>query len=215
MTDVEVVGGKNASLGEMIRSSLHQGVRWFPVCDHGACLPRVPSPRAWTPASGAPGRAGRGRRCALAEAGRRSATGSRPSPFRPTPPCDPSAQLTPDHPNASVLRGAPGHGRRPPGCESFAGQQETFLNVMGIDEVLHKMRVFASSTTTSDQLPGAQGALPTLKCLSAGVQRMVRSGQQLGRDVHARHRMGFRDVVFITIQLRPGETVVQGASEPR
>ena len=43
MTDVEAVGGKNASLGEMISQLPIGGARAHGLCHHGACLPRVPA----------------------------------------------------------------------------------------------------------------------------------------------------------------------------
>ena len=100
---------------------------------------------------------------------------------------------------------------------SFAGQQETFLNVHGIDEVLHKMReVFASLyNDRAISYRVHKGFAHGDVALSAGVQRMVRSdlgsaGVMFTIDTES----GFQDVVFITSSYGLGETVVQGAVNP-
>ncbi len=100
---------------------------------------------------------------------------------------------------------------------SFAGQQETFLNVMGIDDVLHKMReVFASLyNDRAISYRVHKGFAHADVALSAGVQRMVRSdlgaaGVMFTIDTES----GFKDVVFITSSYGLGETVVQGAVNP-
>ncbi len=100
---------------------------------------------------------------------------------------------------------------------SFAGQQETFLNIKGIDNVLEAVKhVFASlyndraiSYRVHKDFAHAEVAL------SAGVQRMVRSdlgvaGVLFSLDTES----GFRDVVFITSSYGLGEMVVQGAVNP-
>ncbi|MBP7883199.1 MAG: phosphoenolpyruvate synthase, partial [Acidovorax sp.] len=100
---------------------------------------------------------------------------------------------------------------------SFAGQQETFLNVHGIDEVLHKMKeVFASLyNDRAISYRVHKGFAHDVVALSAGVQRMVRSdlgaaGVMFTIDTES----GFEDVVFITSSYGLGETVVQGAVNP-
>jgi len=100
---------------------------------------------------------------------------------------------------------------------SFAGQQETFLNIQGIENILHAIReVFASlyndraiSYRVHKDFTHADVAL------SAGVQRMVRSdlgasGVMFTLDTES----GFRDAVFITSSFGLGEMVVQGAVNP-
>ena len=100
---------------------------------------------------------------------------------------------------------------------SFAGQQETFLNVQGIDNVLHAIKeVFASlfndraiSYRVHHKFDHKSVAL------SAGVQRMVRSdkgasGVMFTMDTES----GFKDAVFITASYGLGEAVVQGAVNP-
>lgn len=100
---------------------------------------------------------------------------------------------------------------------SFAGQQESFLNVLGIDEVLLKVRqVFASLyNDRAIAYRVHQGFEHVDVALSAGVQRMVRSdegssGVMFTMDTES----GFDQVVFITSAYGLGETVVQGAVNP-
>jgi pyruvate, water dikinase len=100
---------------------------------------------------------------------------------------------------------------------SFAGQQETFLNVTGADDVVHKVKeVFAS--LYNDRAIAYRvhhGFKHEDVFLSAGVQLMVRSdvgasGVLFTLDTES----GFRDVVFITASYGLGENVVQGAVNP-
>ncbi|RDH85818.1 MAG: phosphoenolpyruvate synthase [endosymbiont of Seepiophila jonesi] len=100
---------------------------------------------------------------------------------------------------------------------SFAGQQETYLNVTGIDEVLLAIRrVFASLyNDRAIAYRVHQGFDHDEIALSAGIQRMVRSdigsaGVMFTLDTES----GFDDVVFITSAYGLGETVVQGAVNP-
>ena len=100
---------------------------------------------------------------------------------------------------------------------SFAGQQETFLNIHGIDNILHAItEVFAS--LYNDRAISYRvhtGYTDSHVALSAGIQRMVRSdkgasGVMFTMDTES----GFRDVVFITSSYGLGEMVVQGAVNP-
>lgn len=100
---------------------------------------------------------------------------------------------------------------------SFAGQQETFLNIRGVDNVIHAAKeVFASLfNDRAIAYRVHQGFDHRNVALSAGVQRMVRSetaaaGVMFTLDTES----GFRDVVFITGSYGLGETVVQGAVNP-
>ena len=100
---------------------------------------------------------------------------------------------------------------------SFAGQQETFLNVVGIEDVLHKMKeVFASLyNDRAISYRVHQGFAHADVALSAGVQRMVRSDKgAAGVMFTIDTESGFEDVVFITSSYGLGETVVQGAVNP-
>ncbi len=100
---------------------------------------------------------------------------------------------------------------------SFAGQQETYLNVRGLDHVLHYIRdVFASLfNDRAISYRVHHGFAHEQVALSAGVQEMVRSdtgasGVMFTMDTES----GFRDVVFVTASYGLGETVVQGSVNP-
>lgn len=100
---------------------------------------------------------------------------------------------------------------------SFAGQQETYLNVVGIDQVLARMKeVFASLyNDRAISYRVHKGFTHMEVALSAGVQRMCRSdkgaaGVMFTLDTES----GFDQVVFVTASYGLGETVVQGAVNP-
>ena len=100
---------------------------------------------------------------------------------------------------------------------SFAGQQETYLNIRGIENVLDAVRkVFASLyNDRAIAYRVHKGFTHAEVSISAGVQRMVRSdlgaaGVMFTMDTES----GFREVVFITSSYGLGETVVQGAVNP-
>ncbi len=100
---------------------------------------------------------------------------------------------------------------------SFAGQQETFLNVVGIDDVLDAHEAVFASLYNDRAISYRvhKGFTHAEVALSAGVQRMVRSdlgaaGVMFTIDTES----GFKDVVFITSSYGLGETVVQGAVNP-
>jgi pyruvate,water dikinase len=100
---------------------------------------------------------------------------------------------------------------------SFAGQQETFLNIRGINQVLHAVRLVFASLFNDRAISYRvhQGFKHAEVALSAGIQRMVRSdlaasGVMFSIDTES----GFEDVVFITGSYGLGETVVQGAVNP-
>ncbi|MCF6282952.1 MAG: phosphoenolpyruvate synthase [Candidatus Polarisedimenticolaceae bacterium] len=100
---------------------------------------------------------------------------------------------------------------------SFAGQQETFLNVSGLASIKHRIReVFASLfNDRAISYRVHQGFEHRLVALSAGIQKMVRSdigaaGVAFSLDTES----GFRDAVFITSSYGLGEMVVQGAVNP-
>ena len=100
---------------------------------------------------------------------------------------------------------------------SFAGQQETFLNVRGLDAVMIAIKhVFASLfNDRAISYRVHQGYDHRGVALSAGIQRMVRSdiassGVMFSIDTES----GFEDVVFVTSSLGLGEMVVQGAVNP-
>ncbi len=100
---------------------------------------------------------------------------------------------------------------------SFAGQQETFLNIVGLENILHAIKeVFASLyNDRAISYRVHKGFVHAEVALSAGVQRMVRSdkgaaGVMFTLDTES----GFRDAVFVTSSYGLGETVVQGAVNP-
>jgi pyruvate,water dikinase len=100
---------------------------------------------------------------------------------------------------------------------SFAGQQETYLNISGIDQVLHAIKLVFASLFNDRAISYRvhQGFTHAEVSLSAGIQRMVRSdlaasGVMFSIDTES----GFEDVVFITSSYGLGETVVQGAVNP-
>ena len=221
MTDVEAVGGKNASLGEMISQLAASGVRvpgGFATTAHAF--------RQFLKHEGLDARIAARLSTlntddvrALAEAGAEIRGWIENQPF----PADLEAgvraayaQLTADNPDATFAVRSSATAEDLPDA-SFAGQQETFLNVHGIDEVLHKMReVFASLyNDRAISYRVHKGFAHGDVALSAGVQRMVRSdlgsaGVMFTIDTES----GFHDVVFITSSYGLGETVVQGAVNP-
>jgi pyruvate,water dikinase len=100
---------------------------------------------------------------------------------------------------------------------SFAGQQETFLNIVGLENIMHAIKeVFASLyNDRAISYRVHKGFLHADVALSAGIQRMVRSdkgaaGVMFTLDTES----GFRDAVFVTASYGLGETVVQGAVNP-
>ena len=100
---------------------------------------------------------------------------------------------------------------------SFAGQQESFLNIHGLDNINHAIKeVFASLyNDRAISYRVHKGFVHADVALSAGIQQMVRSdigcaGVMFTIDTES----GFKDVVFITSSYGLGETVVQGAVNP-
>lgn len=220
MSDVEAVGGKNASLGEMI-SQLPQGVKvptGFATTAHAF--------REFLKADGLTDRINARLDAldtedvrALAEAGAeiRAMVENQPFPADLEKAIrDAFAKLVGDNDKATFAVRSSATAEDLPDA-SFAGQQETFLNVHGIDEVLHKMKeVFASLyNDRAISYRVHKGFAHADVALSAGVQRMVRSdtgaaGVMFTIDTES----GFEDVVFITSSYGLGETVVQGAVNP-
>ena len=221
MTDVESVGGKNASLGEMISQLAETGVRvpggfattahaFRDFLKHEGLDARIQKRLATLNTDDVR---------ALAEAGAEIRGWIEGQPF----PADLEAAirssfaaLTADNPDASFAVRSSATAEDLPDA-SFAGQQETFLNVVGIEDVLHKMKeVFASLyNDRAISYRVHKGFAHSDVALSAGVQRMVRSdlgaaGVMFTIDTES----GFKDVVFITSSYGLGETVVQGAVNP-
>ena len=223
MTDVESVGGKNASLGEMISQlpTGPQGVRvptGFATTAHAF---RVFLAHAGLDKkiNGVLDKLDTDDVRALATAGAQIRALVEAQPF----PADfeaairqSFAQLSAGNPQASFAVRSSATAEDLPDA-SFAGQQETFLNVVGVEDVLHKMKeVFASLyNDRAISYRVHKGFAHADVALSAGVQRMVRSdlgaaGVMFTIDTES----GFEDVVFITSSYGLGETVVQGAVNP-
>ncbi|MBW8897139.1 MAG: phosphoenolpyruvate synthase [Massilia sp.] len=227
MTDVESVGGKNASLGEMISQLAEAGVR-------------VPGGFATTAQAfrdflnhSVDGGPSLGERIArrlegldiddvrsLAAAGAEIRQWIVDTPFQPRLQQEIEAfydRLVADSASevSFAVRSSATAEDLPDA--SFAGQQETFLNVVGIDNVLEAMKhVFASLyNDRAISYRVHKGFTHAEVALSAGVQRMVRSdtgaaGVMFTIDTES----GFKDVVFVTSSYGLGETVVQGAVNP-
>ena len=220
MTDVEAVGGKNASLGEMI-SQLPHGVRvptGFATTAHAfreflafeGLADRISAKLAALDTEDV-------RALATVGAEIRAMVEAQPFPADLQKAiAEAFATLSEGNPEASFAVRSSATAEDLPDA-SFAGQQETFLNVHGIDEVLHKMKeVFASLyNDRAISYRVHKGFAHDVVALSAGVQRMVRSdlgaaGVMFTIDTES----GFEDVVFITSSYGLGETVVQGAVNP-
>ncbi len=221
MSDVEVVGGKNASLGEMISQLAASGVQvpgGFATTAHAFRLfltheglaSRIEAKLSTLNTEDLR---------ALSEAG---ATIRRWIVDTPLPAALDQAiraqfaLLEQSNPGASFAVRSSATAEDLPDA-SFAGQQETFLNVSGIDDVLHHMKeVFASLyNDRAISYRVHKGYAHSNVALSAGVQRMVRSdigsaGVMFTIDTES----GFKDVVFVTSSYGLGETVVQGSVNP-
>ena len=218
--DVESVGGKNSSLGEMISQLASAGVRvptgfattsiaFRDFLKHNQLDQKISERLTKLNVDDVR---------ALAEAGAQIRSWIEGAAFQP--------QLEADIREAFQKLDVSGKGsfavRSSATAEdlpdaSFAGQQETFLNVSGIDDVLKKIReVFASLyNDRAISYRVHKGFAHADVALSAGVQRMVRSdlgaaGVMFTLDTES----GFPGVVFITSSYGLGETVVQGAVNP-
>jgi len=221
MRDVETVGGKNASLGEMIRALGALGIR-VP----GGFATTAHAYREFLAQGGLDARI----RAELArldvdDVARLAATGARirqwilETPFPPPLAAAVSAELRrmsgDGAPPAVAVRSSATAEDLPEA--SFAGQQESFLNVSGEAAVLEAMRAVFASLYNDRAIAYRvhQGFAHDAVALSAGVQHMVRSdlgasGVMFTLDTDS----GFREVVFITASWGLGETVVQGAVNP-
>jgi pyruvate,water dikinase len=223
MTDVEIVGGKNASIGEMIQGLAGAGVRvpggfattadaFRAFLEHNGIEAKINARLSALDVNDVVALAAAGKEIrGWVEAG--DLTAELEGSIR-----DGYAQMTAEaggtEPDVAVRSSATAEDLPE---ASFAGQQETFLNVRGIDSVLHHVRlVFASlyndraiSYRVHHNFEHADVAL------SAGVQRMVRtdlgvSGVAFTLDTES----GYRGAVLVTAAYGLGELVVQGAINP-
>ncbi len=219
--DVAAVGGKNSSLGEMISSLAQLGVS---VPDGFAT-----TADAYREFLAHKGLAGRIKQeldrldvddvAALAETGARIRDWILSTPFPPQLQqaiVDGYVRMCAGRTEVAVAVRSSATAEDLPEA-SFAGQQETFLNVRGADNVVKAVHeVFASLfNDRAISYRVHQGFDHSLVALSAGIQYMVRSdigvsGVMFTLDTDS----GFRDVVFVTASYGLGETVVQGAVNP-
>ncbi|QYY30078.1 MULTISPECIES: phosphoenolpyruvate synthase [Cupriavidus] len=222
MQDVETVGGKNSSLGEMISQLAEAGVRvpggfattalaFRDFLAHNDLTARISDRLKALDVDDVK---------ALAEAGAEIRRWVVEAPFQPRL----EQEVREFYARAAEREGAEASFavRSSATAEdlpdaSFAGQQESYLNVSGIDDVLDKIKhVFASLyNDRAISYRVHKGFAHDVVALSAGVQRMVRSdlaasGVMFTIDTES----GFPDVVFITSSYGLGETVVQGAVNP-
>lgn len=223
MTDVEQVGGKNASLGEMISQLANSGVR-VP----GGFATTADAFRAFLAHNGLADRINAALDqldvddvTELARVGKQIRQWMIETPF-PGQLDDEIAvaweKMVADAGGADIcvaVRSSATAEDLPDA--SFAGQQETFLNIRGLDNVKEAMKhVFASLyNDRAISYRVHKGFEHADVALSAGVQRMVRSdsgaaGVMFTIDTES----GFADVVFVTASYGLGETVVQGAVNP-
>ena len=220
MQDVEIVGGKNASLGEMISNLSNLGVS-------------VPGGFATTSAAFRDflSRDGLDKRIAetlanldvddieaLSQAGAaiRGWIGEGKLPERLMTEIRTAWDEMSDGRDIAVAVRSSATAEDLPDA-SFAGQQETFLNVRGIDNLIEALHQVYASLYNDRAIAYRvhQGFDHSLVALSVGVQYMVRSdigsaGVVFTLDTES----GFRDAVFITSAYGLGETVVQGAVNP-
>jgi len=220
MTDVDIVGGKNASLGEMISQLSDAGVR-VP----GGFATTAQAFRDFLAQTGLDKQIADRLSTldaddvrALAEAGKQIRQWIEQTPL--------PAQLDKEIRTAFAALDKEGSGsfavRSSATAEdlpdaSFAGQQETFLNVVGIDDVIDKIRLVFASLYNDRAISYRvhKGYAHAEVALSAGIQRMVRSDRgSAGVMFTIDTESGFPDVVFITSSYGLGETVVQGAVNP-
>jgi pyruvate, water dikinase len=222
MNDVEVVGGKNASLGEMISQLAGAGVRvpggfattalaFRDFLHHSSLTERIAQRLETLNIDDVK---------ALAEAGQEIRQWIIDAPLQSRLEAEIRSsfkRLEDDSPSGLSFAVRSSATAEDLPDASFAGQQETYLNVVGIDEVLDRIKhVFASLyNDRAISYRVHKGFTHAEVALSAGVQRMVRSdlgaaGVMFTLDTET----GFKDAVFITSSYGLGETVVQGAVNP-
>jgi pyruvate, water dikinase len=222
MTDVEQVGGKNASLGEMISQLAGTGVRvpggfattaaaYREFLDHNGLAARIQKELESLNIDDVDA-------LVIAGAKIRQWIVDTPFPAKLEAAIKASYQaLTKDSSSEASFAVRSSATAEDLPDASFAGQQETFLNIQGLENILHAMKeVFASLyNDRAIAYRVHKGFTHSEVALSAGVQRMVRSdkgaaGVMFTLDTES----GFKDAVFITASYGLGETVVQGAVNP-
>ncbi|WP_418903702.1 phosphoenolpyruvate synthase [Pokkaliibacter plantistimulans] len=221
MNDVERVGGKNASLGEMISNLASAGVSvpngfattaqaYWDFLEYGGLANRIADTLKELDVEDVK---------ALAETGKKIRGWLMEAPFQPELETAINAaweELSADNQQLAVAVRSSATAEDLPDA-SFAGQQETFLNIRGLENVKHAIKeVFASLyNDRAISYRVHHGFDHGEVALSAGIQRMVRSetgaaGVMFTLDTES----GFDQVVFVTASYGLGETVVQGAVNP-
>ena len=221
MRDIEQVGGKNASLGEMISQLAGAGIRvpggfattaaaFREFLAHDRLAERIADRLKTLDADNVR---------ALSNAGaeiRRWVSDAPLPPALKSEIAEAYAALTREWPQATFAVRSSATAEDLPDA-SFAGQQETFLNISGLENILDAIKEVFSSLYNDRAISYRvhQGFAHDDVLLSAGVQRMVRSdlgasGVMFTLDTES----GFDQVVFITAAYGLGETVVQGAVNP-
>ncbi|MEP7083283.1 MAG: phosphoenolpyruvate synthase, partial [Betaproteobacteria bacterium] len=222
MTDVDKVGGKNASLGEMIGQLAAKGVR-VP----GGFATTADAYRGFLESAGLAERiALRVQELDVENIGALAKAGAEirgwivaaqlPNELKESIAAAYAAMASDGEGSLSVAVRSSATAEDLPDA-SFAGQQETFLNINGLDNVLHAVKeVFASLyNDRAIAYRVHKGYAGADIALSVGVQRMVRSdlgaaGVMFTLDTES----GFDHAVFVTSAYGLGETVVQGAVNP-
>jgi len=220
MADVEIVGGKNSSLGEMISQLHSKGVRvptgfattalaFRDFLDHHQLTQKIIERLVGLNTDDVK---------ALAAAGQDIRSWIVQVPLQERLETEiraAFAKLDIDKEGSFAVRSSATAEDLPDA--SFAGQQESYLNVVGIEDVLIRIKeVFASLyNDRAISYRVHKGFLHAEVALSAGVQKMVRSdkassGVMFTLDTES----GFNDAIFITSSYGLGETVVQGAVNP-
>nr|WP_194249372.1 phosphoenolpyruvate synthase [Halomonas salicampi] len=221
MADVESVGGKNASLGEMISNLSEVGVTvpggfattahaYREFLSHEGLNERINDTLKRLDVDDVK---------ALSEAGRNIRQWVMDTPLPPAFEAslrEAYEHLQKQHPNLKVAVRSSATAEDLPDA-SFAGQQETFLNIEGFANIKRAvLEVFASLfNDRAISYRVHRGYAHENVALSAGIQKMVRSetgaaGVMFTLDTES----GYRDAVFITASWGLGETVVQGAVNP-
>jgi pyruvate, water dikinase len=221
MSDLAQVGGKNASLGEMIGHLSSEGIRvpggfattafaFREFLDASALRPRI---------EGALSKLDVDDVTALAHAGAEIRGWIVAAPLPPLlmrAVDEAYSRLLTESPGVSVAVRSSATAEDLPDA-SFAGQQETILNINGIDSIFKAMKEVYASLYNDRAIAYRvhKGFVHSDVALSVGIQRMVRSdlgaaGVMFTIDTES----GFDQVVFITSAYGLGETVVQGAVNP-
>ena len=220
MQDIEIVGGKNASLGEMIGNLSALGVTvpggfattsaaYRDFLKDGGLTDRINDKLNGLDVDDIE---------ALTEVGRsiRDWIADTPLPDRLTQDLSSSWEAMSNGKDIAVAVRSSATAEDLPDA-SFAGQQETFLNVRGLDNLIDAVHQVYASLYNDRAIAYRvhQGFDHALVALSVGVQHMVRSdigsaGVMFTLDTES----GYRDAVFITSSYGLGETVVQGAVNP-